>query len=84
MVEGECFDGHKILNQWLSCGYIQDNELFPTRAGTPQGGIISPTLANIALDGMEAAIEAVATRKDKANFVRYADDLSLPVIAKDF
>src|ERR1035438_13235 len=49
-------------------------QLFPTTAGTPQGGLISPLLSNFALDGMEAAVKAVATRDDKVNFVRYADD----------
>jgi RNA-directed DNA polymerase len=100
ILEGDikaCFDGishewlrenvlmdTKLLSQWLSCGYIQDGELFPTRAGTPQGGIISPTLANIALDGMEAAIKAVSRRKDKANFVRYADDFIVTGSRKEF
>ncbi|MBA4149660.1 MAG: hypothetical protein H0X66_16230 [Verrucomicrobia bacterium] len=42
-------------------------------AGTPQGGLISPLLANFALDGMEQAVKAVAKRGDKVNFVRYAD-----------
>jgi retron-type reverse transcriptase len=41
-----------ILKQFLKAGYIFDRQLFQTDAGTPQGGIISPTLANMALDGI--------------------------------
>jgi len=43
----------KIVNDWLSCGFIEKGKLFPTQAGTPQGGIISPTLANMTLDGLQ-------------------------------
>src|SRR5580658_915245 len=42
-----------VLQTWLKAGYIENRTLFPTEAGTPQGGIISPTLANITLDGLE-------------------------------
>lgn len=38
-----------ILKKWLKAGYVENRTLFPTRAGTPQGGIISPTLANLTL-----------------------------------
>jgi len=82
-----CFDGidhswllanipldKQILAQWLKCGYIQHKHLFPTRSGTPQGGIISPTLANMTLDGMEQAIKEACPRRRKVNFIRYADD----------
>jgi RNA-directed DNA polymerase len=100
ILEGDikaCFDGishpwlrenipmdTNILNRWLTCGYIQDEKLFPTKAGTPQGGIISPTLANMTLDGMEKAIKAVAAgRGQKVNFVRYADDFIVTAANKD-
>ena len=43
----------KIIIKWLKAGYIQDKELHETEKGTPQGGTISPLLANIALDQME-------------------------------
>ena len=65
----------RILRKWLKAGYWEKAKLFPTHQGTPQGGIISPILANIALDGMQRAIgQAVSKKGDKVNFVRYADD----------
>jgi RNA-directed DNA polymerase len=91
VLEGDikaCFDqiGHQwllqhvlldrqILRQWLKAGYWEKGQLFPTRQGTPQGGPLSPLLANLALDGMQKALkEAVSRTGDKVNFVRYADD----------
>jgi RNA-directed DNA polymerase len=65
----------QMLGKWLKAGYWEKGQLFPTASGTPQGGIISPLLANLALDGMEQAIRQVVGQKgDKVNFVRYADD----------
>ena len=61
-----------ILRKWLKAGYIDRKKLFPTEAGTPQGGIISPTLSNMTLDGLEKAL--MPFRRRKVNFVRYADD----------
>ena len=69
-----------ILHKWLKAGYMESKQLFPTTAGTPQGGIISPTLANWTLDGLEDALEArfaptvSAKRKNRVWLVRYADD----------
>jgi RNA-directed DNA polymerase len=42
-----------ILKKWLKAGFIEKNVLKPTEEGTPQGGICSPVLANITLDGLE-------------------------------
>ena len=65
----------QILRKWLNAGYWEKGLLFPTSTGTPQGGIISPILANIALDGMQkVARQAARPKGDKVNFVRYADD----------
>jgi RNA-directed DNA polymerase len=58
----------------LQAGFIEKNVFNDTDEGTPQGGIISPTLANMTLDGMANAISKVVSKKDKCNFVRYADD----------
>lgn len=70
-----------VLQKWLKAGYIKSGRLFPTETGTPQGGIISPVLANMTLDGLEAALEAKFGKhrsqqayKNKVNLVRYADD----------
>jgi RNA-directed DNA polymerase len=69
----------RILKSWLKAGYCESKSWYPTEAGTPQGGIISPTLANGTLDGLEAAIaQAMGTKMARASakvhVVRYADD----------
>jgi RNA-directed DNA polymerase len=64
----------RILRQWLNAGYVERGFTFPTRKGTPQGGIISPTLANMTLDGLEKAIRAAVPRRVRVNIIRYADD----------
>ncbi len=69
-----------VLRKWLHAGFVDKGVLFPTQAGTPQGGIASPVLANLALDGLEDAVySAVGPTKTlrkpaKAHVVRYADD----------
>jgi RNA-directed DNA polymerase len=99
ILEGDikaCFDGisHEwllnnvtmdkdLLRKWLEAGYIERGKLYPTEAGTPQGGIISPILANIALDGMESTIKRVVPRKAKVNYVRYADDFIATGVSKE-
>jgi RNA-directed DNA polymerase len=62
------------LRMWLKAGCMENALLRPTTTGTPQGGIISPTLANMALDGIESMLKAGFGRKYKIHFVRYADD----------
>jgi len=69
-----------ILAQWLKAGYLEKQAFHPTSAGTPQGGIISPVLANMTLDGLEKAVNASFRHRDNSkpstgvNVVRYADD----------
>lgn len=69
-----------ILRKFLKAGFIESATLSPTENGTPQGGIISPTLANMALDGLEQMLREAFSRttragvKAKVNVVRYADD----------
>lgn len=64
-----------LVQRWLKAGVLEGDVFTPTEAGTPQGGVISPLLANIALHGME---EVAAQRKrkndEKALLIRYADD----------
>ena len=64
----------KKLRQWLKSGYLERSMFNPTKEGTPQGGIISPTIANMVLDGIESLLAHRFNRKDKIHFVRYADD----------
>ena len=64
----------KILRSWLNAGYVDKGKLYPTKAGTPQGSIISPVLANMTLDGLEAVIKNAAPRGAKVHMIRYADD----------
>ena len=73
----------RVLQKWLKAGYMENQTLFPTEAGTPQGGIISPTLANMTLDGLEKLLAKHFPRQGwrdgkpwraKVNLVRYADD----------
>jgi RNA-directed DNA polymerase len=64
-----------IIKNWLKAGVIDKHVFTPTETGTPQGGVISPLLANIALHGMEKAItEGMNTKQEKPILVRYADD----------
>ncbi len=72
----------RVLRKWLKAGVIDRGQLHRTEMGTPQGGIISPTLANVTLNGLESTLRRhlVATlgfekaQKAKVNVVRYADD----------
>ena len=73
------FPARKLIQQWLKAGYVDKGVLNDTETGVPQGGIISPLLANIALHGMESALDI---RYDKhghtignRGIVSYADDL---------
>jgi len=77
-----------VLKKWLKAGFMYQNELFPTDAGTPQGGIISPVAANMTLDGLEARIAEKfpqAKRQGmKMNMVRYADDFVITGHSKEW
>ncbi|WP_338641370.1 group II intron reverse transcriptase/maturase [Burkholderia pyrrocinia] len=79
----------EVLRKWLQAGYIDEGTLFESRAGIPQGGVISPVIANMALDGLEAAVYAsvgaskLARSKAQLNVVRYADDFVVTSVSKD-
>jgi RNA-directed DNA polymerase len=53
----------RIVKGWLEAGVMEKGELFPSTAGTPQGGVISPLLANIALHGLEEIINEKFPRR---------------------
>jgi RNA-directed DNA polymerase len=84
----------KVLGQWLKSGYIDNKDWFPTESGTPQGGIISPTIANMVLDGLEERIYQKACPNKSCNgriynllkvhFVRYADDFIVTCANRDY
>jgi RNA-directed DNA polymerase len=63
-----------ILHKWLKAGFMEQHVFNATEAGTPQGGICSPALANLALDGLEDRLKRIKVPGAKINVVRYADD----------
>jgi len=72
-----------ILRKWLKAGLIDQQAFRPTEAGTPQGGIISPVLANMTLDGLEAEIRKHFRQPDKVHVIRYADDFIVTGCSKE-
>jgi RNA-directed DNA polymerase len=70
----------QILKKWLKAGYLQNHVYHPTEQGTPQGGIVSPVLANLVRDGMEKLLKenfptnSRSTPRYMVNLIRYADD----------
>lgn len=79
----------EILRKWLKAGFIDENTFYATEDGTPQGGIISPVLANMALDGLEETLHARFGRRGskrsryKVHVVRYADDFIVTGVSKE-
>jgi RNA-directed DNA polymerase len=74
----------RIIRGWLKAGVMDQGQLFPTEAGTPQGGVLSPLLANIALHGLEEHVAAAFPKTRRVDgkkerwtpaVIRYADDL---------
>ena len=71
----------RVIKSWLKAGVMEGLELTPTQEGTPQGGVVSPVLANVALHGLETIVVQRLTRRVGTTFrkvsptvVRYADD----------
>lgn len=63
-----------ILSKWLASGYMEKDIFYQTEEGTPQGGIISPTLLILTLRGLEVAARKAVNLKDKVHVIAYADD----------
>lgn len=79
-----------VLAGWLKAGHVEDGAWHSTEKGTPQGGIISPVLANLALDGLESHVKAAVPRqrwpemgRPKVHLIRYADDLIATAKTRD-
>ena len=84
-----------VLGEFLKAGYAYEGKLFPTERGTPQGGVISPILANHALNGLERLLgDTYKTERTwngaecrrvsaKVNLARYADDLIVTAATKE-
>jgi RNA-directed DNA polymerase len=72
------FPKRNLIKGWLKAGFMFEGRIHPTDKGTPQGGIISPLLANIGLHGLETYIKST---NSKLGVIRYADDFI--VTAKD-
>lgn len=72
----------RLIHRWLQAGVMEEPDLFPTHAGVPQGAVLSPLLANVALHGLETALKAALPRHKEQGrvhhapqLIRYADDL---------
>jgi len=82
-----------ILRKWLTAGYMEKHVLHETTDGTPQGGIISPALANCALDGLERLLKEKYPKgrplkslkgiRPCVNLIRYADDFIITGKSKE-
>jgi RNA-directed DNA polymerase len=80
----DTFPARGMVAQWLKAGVVEDGRFAPTEEGTPQGGVVSPVLLNVALHGMEQAAgvryqtignDASQTATGSPVLIRYADDL---------
>jgi RNA-directed DNA polymerase len=63
----------KLIRKWLKAGFVKDDQFHETDLGSPQGGVISPLLANIYLNYLDTIWENKFT--ELGTLVRYADDL---------
>ena len=84
-----------MVQKWLKAGYMDKSIFYQTEDGTPQGGISSPVLANMALDGLELILheryrpkshsrKAGESKNKRVNLVRYADDFITTGDSKEF
>jgi RNA-directed DNA polymerase len=79
----------QVLEKWLKAGFLEKQAWFATTEGTPQGGTISPALANWTLDGLQRLLEdhfaktPKQQRMNKVHLVRYADDFLITGTSKE-
>jgi RNA-directed DNA polymerase len=66
----------QVLSKWLKSGFVERGTLYPTTAGVPQGGIVSPVISNMVLDGLEQVVRSYPRfrRRYNIHYVRWADD----------
>ena len=69
--------GRELMKQWLKAGYVEAEIFHATKDGVPQGGVISPLAANIALDGLEQQLGS------RYSYIRYADDFIVTAKSKE-
>jgi RNA-directed DNA polymerase len=81
-----------VLRKWLKSGYFEDGFFHDTVSGTPQGGVISPVLANLVLDGLEARLRSrfplagvgsTTGRAARVRLIRYADDFIVTGVSRE-
>jgi len=75
----------KVLRAWLHSGFIDRGKRYPTTQGVPQGGVISPVIGNMVLDGLEGCVQGNSRhrRAHHIHFVRYADDFIVTASSKE-
>lgn len=72
-----------LLAKWLAAGYIEQKVFHPTEEGVPQGAIISPTIMNMTLSGLQNAVTKTASKQDKVHTIIYADDFIITGTSKE-
>ncbi len=75
----------RVLGSWLRSGYSERGQLFPTTSGVPQGGLCSPVISNMVLDGLEAVVHGSPgqRRKHHLHYIRWADDFIVTASSRE-
>jgi len=75
-----------VLRKFLKSGFMEKNQLYPTIAGTPQGGVASAAIAVMALSGLEELVRSIKDKQhkpEKINMISYADDFIVTAASKE-